>query len=156
MKHPDPHCRCPRQLRRGLSSTTSVTVTLLLILVSSCGRVASQVPDSEEPVRVSLGGWGSEEHISPSDAYVGPAGRVEFRVADWRVHVVRFITEGMDSTQIQFLRDHGRLTSPPLVDRGDAFLVDMSGAPLGRYPFVVDGFGRAAYGAVIVGTTVTQ
>lgn len=134
----------------------SCVVVLTVLAGTACDRAASQSQRDVEPVRISLGGWGSEEHISPAEAHIAPGARIEFRVADWRVHVVRFITEGMDSTQIQFLRGSGAMMSPPLVERGHAFSVDMSGAPLGRYPFVVDGFGRGAYGAIIVGTTVTQ
>lgn len=103
---------------------------------------------------VSLAGWGGEESLVPDTVYIEPGAVVVFQVADYRVHTVTFSLDSMPPPQEQFIRraSHGR--SPPLIERGSRFIVPFADAPAGTYPFEVQGFGRAATGAIVVGRTL--
>ncbi len=122
--------------------------------VAACG--AGNAASEEVPkVYISLGGWGSEEHVSPLSVVIDSDVTVEFRVADWRVHTVRFVIEEMELAQASFLERGGLVMSPLLVERGDQFVVAMAGAPPGRYPFIVEGFGAPVRGAILVDPRIT-
>ncbi len=49
-----------------------------------------------------------------------------------------------------FLRETDQVASPPLLDRDTRYVISTAGAPPGRYPFVVEGNGRPARGALVV------
>jgi plastocyanin len=100
--------------------------------------------------RVSLGGRGSEEHAVPSLVEAAPGDAVIFETVDHRVHTVSFLADSLPSPAATFLRDRSALSSLPLVTRGSTFVVILDGAPSGSYPFVSQGHGGTALGAVVV------
>ncbi len=101
---------------------------------------------------VSLAGWGGEESMVPDTIHVEPGAVVVFQVADFRVHTVTFLADSMPAPLGDFIRDASRGRSPPLIERGSRYIVPFADAPPGTYPFEVQGFGRTASGAIVVGT----
>lgn len=101
--------------------------------------------------QVTLGGRGSEEHAVPALIQADPGDAVEFRSVDHRVHTVTFPPDSLTPEVRAFLESTGQANSPPLVFRGSRFIVKLENAPKGRYPFVSEGHGGTARGAVEVG-----
>lgn len=131
-------------------------VTFALWLVLACSEA-----DADATVRlglegassvhtISLAGWGSVERPVPDTVRVGEGAAVIFQVADFRVHTVRFLAGEMTPAQTEFLRERARLVGPPLTERGSRYVVRFDDAPLGTYPFSIEGLGEAARGAVVV------
>jgi hypothetical protein len=105
--------------------------------------------DEDEVHRITLAG-GTSEQVSPTEVVVPPRAWVEFVSSDWWVHEVRFETDSLPQEAGAFLAETDQVDSPPLVERGARFVVSFTGAPTGRYPFIVAGNGAAARGVVVV------
>ena len=105
--------------------------------------------EDDEVHRVELTGAASER-ATPDSVLVHVGGWVEFFSADWRVHEVHFGRDGLAGEAVAFMEETDQLSSPPLVDRGARFLIDMEGAPPGRYPYRVEGNGPPGHGVVVV------
>ena len=86
----------------------------------------------------------------PDTVRLGPDDAVVFQVADFRVHTVAFLVEEMSPAQDRFIRDSVRVVGPPLTERGSRYVVRFRGAPPGRYPYLVEGLGEPARGAVVI------
>ena len=100
--------------------------------------------------RVTLGGWGGEEHVVPGRLRVEEGDIVQFVSVDGRIHTVFFEADSLGPAQVDFLRSSGQLSGPPLLDRGSRFVVSFGGAPAGVYPFRVEGPGGPVRGRVVV------
>jgi len=101
--------------------------------------------------RFTLGGRGADDRVVPSLVEAAPGDVIHFLSADRRVQTVTFGGEGLGAEAEAFLRRTGQLASPPLVDAGSRFVLSLEGAPLGRYPFRVEGHGDPVGGVVVVG-----
>lgn len=147
---------------RGVRRALVPAVSLLLTLVA-CGEEAGNphppdavlrdslgLSESDRVHRVVLGSRDGADFIDPLEVSLEPGAFVEFFAEDRRVRTVSFLLDGLTADQAEFLRSSGQDRSPPLLELGSRFLVTFDGAPLGRYPFVVEGNERPIYGAVAV------
>jgi hypothetical protein len=106
--------------------------------------------DQDRVHRVVLRSLDQRESIEPTDISVEPGSYLEFLTRDRRVRVVSFVMSELAPEQASFLRSTGQDRSPPLVELDSRFVVSFDGAPEGRYPFLVEGSGAPARGAVSV------
>lgn len=107
--------------------------------------------DDEDRVHtVRISAEGSQERVEPATVTVLPGDLVQFITADRRPHTVAFLVDSLPDSAAAFLRGSAQEGSPPLVERESRFLVTFEGAPEGRYPFVIEGTGEAAPGAIVV------
>jgi plastocyanin len=100
--------------------------------------------------RVILGGRGSEEHLLPARIRANPGDGVEFVTVDHRVHNVSFPTDSLSPEALEFLVATAQESIPPLLNRGNRFILRLVGAPPGRFPFVSEGHGGVAHGVIEV------
>ncbi|MGW8267822.1 MAG: hypothetical protein ACWGSQ_15760 [Longimicrobiales bacterium] len=100
--------------------------------------------------RVILGGRGSEEHLLPARTRAVPGDAVEFVTVDHRVHNLSFPPDSLTPEALNFLTSTAQESIPPLLHRGNRFILRLSGAPVGRLPFVSEGHGGTAYGVIEV------
>jgi plastocyanin len=110
--------------------------------------------DGARSHRILLGGRGAEEHLLPPWVRAAPGDAVEFTTVDHRVHWVTFPTDSLSAPLAAFLAMTQQGESPPLHSRGSRFIVLLEGAPPGRYPFVSQGHGGVAHGAIEVAAPV--
>lgn len=142
-----------------------VTAALALTCVlapAACERIDPELqPDPLLRDSLGLGGGDrvhtvrisaetSRERAQPETVRVLPGDFVQFVTGDHRPHTVSFLVDSLADTAAAFLRRTGQEGSPPLVDAESRFVVTFRGAPEGRYPFVVEGTGEHARGAVVV------
>lgn len=100
--------------------------------------------------RIVLGGRGAREHVVPPRLTVEPGAVVDFVTVDGRIHTVSFVDDSLSTEARSFLRGTRQTASPPLLDQGARFVVDLEGAPPGRYPFRSEGPGGDARGEIVV------
>jgi plastocyanin len=141
-----------------------VPFTFLVLLVSwACGsQGGSELGEEDlerrelglmsgaEIHRVSLGGRGSEEHSVPTVVQAVPGDAIEFRTVDHRVHTVSFLLDSLTAGVREYLEGTDQTASPPLVRRGDRFIVRLQDAPVGEYIYVTEGHGGRSRGVVVV------
>lgn len=157
--------RGPASLHRprsaGPISLGALAVVALAALTAGCSRTdPALVPDST--LRAELGltdadrvhtlvlRGGEQEEVTPGTVEILEGDWVQFSAADWRVHEVRFEADSLSLPARSFLEESDQGASPPLVDQGDRFVVSFTGAPEGRYPFLVEGNGTPVRGVVVV------
>jgi plastocyanin len=78
-----------------------------------------------------------------------PGDVVRFTTGDNRTHAVAFDAQALSPDARAFLERTSQLSGPPLADEGASWIVDLDGAPPGRYPFRCLSHGRR--GVVVVG-----
>ena len=139
----------------------SVSLALaLLVGLSGCGRDRDLRPDERlreelglpsyaEVHRISISG-GLHERAVPREVTVPLDAFVEFVTTDSWVHEVRFELDSLSDPARDFILRTDQGHSPPMVNADSRFLVSMRGAPPGRYPFLIEGNGEPARGAVVV------
>ena len=132
--------------------------------VSLVGCRAEENPDPPDPLlrdslgltesdrvqRIRLGSRGGVEVVEPSEVELAPGAYAEFFTRDRRVRTVAFLLDSLSVEQAEFLRSSGQDRSPPLVELDSRFLTSFQNAPPGRYPFVVEGSGEPARGALVL------
>lgn len=141
----------------------SSAVLVLALLLTACGpsvpkenrpddflRQHLGLTDKDEVHRVTLTG-GSSEVLDPVETTVPTGAWVEFVTADGRVHEVRFETDSLATDARDFLDRTDQVASPPMVNKGERFVVSFRDAPQGRYPYTAEGNEGPAYGVVVVG-----
>ena len=135
----------------------------LLLLLGACAREERDptlLPDSllraelgltdlDEVHRVVLLG-GEAESATPAEVSISEGAWVEFVSGDWWVHEVRFELDSLSGPARSFLEGSDQVASPPIVNRGERYLVSFAGAPEHRYPFVLEGNGAEGRGVVVV------
>jgi plastocyanin len=99
--------------------------------------------------RVRLTG-GAVERADPVLVSIEPGTYVEFVTTDWLVHEVVFETDSMDGGQLAFLERTDQVASPPLIERDSRYVLSFAAAPLGRYPYRLEGNGRSGRGVIVV------
>ncbi|MCG6955221.1 MAG: hypothetical protein LJF04_04440 [Gemmatimonadetes bacterium] len=105
--------------------------------------------DQDEVHRVTLAG-GASEVLDPAETMLPPGAWVEFVTADGRIHEVSFEADSLGAEALAFMQRTDQMSSPPLVNLGQRFVVSFRDAPEGRYPFRVEGNGGPARGVVVV------
>ena len=93
---------------------------------------------------------GESERADPQLLEIEPGSYVEFVPADWLVHEVVFEADSLTSEQLRFLEQTDQVASPPLIERDSRYVLVFAGAPAGRYPYRLEGNGRAGRGAIVV------
>jgi hypothetical protein len=79
---------------------------------------------------------------------------VQFVSGDWFVHELAFEMDSLGTSARVFLMDTDQIESPPLLQRDARFVVSFEGAPPGRYPYLLQGNGRAGRGVIVVADSV--
>jgi hypothetical protein len=135
--------------------------TLVLLGLHGCLREAPPPTDPElaealglplgTPIhRVTLSSRGEGARVLPTAVRVQPGALVQFVAADRRVYAVRFRLDALAPEALEFIRTTGQEGSPPLGREGARFVVSLLGAPDGRYPFQVEGYGPTVEGEIVV------
>jgi plastocyanin len=112
-------------------------------------RTELRLTDRDEVHRVTLTG-GTSEVLDPVETTLPPGAWIEFVAADGRIHEVTFEADSLGAEALAFMQRTDQLSSPPLVNLGQRFVVSFRDAPQGRYPFRVEGNGGPARGVVVV------
>lgn len=133
-----------------------------MLLLSGCGQEPPPPPvDLDAPLRVelgippgvpihriTLGGRGSRDRVTPLRTEAAPGDVLHILSADRRIQTFRFVLEGSPPEWQRFLEETGQLGSPPLTDVGSALVLSLEDAPEGEFPFVVEGHGDPVRGVV--------
>lgn len=135
----------------------------ILVLVGSPGCLREAPPPTDPELaealglppgtpihRVTLSSRGEGARVLPTAVRVQPGALVQFVAADRRVYAVRFRMDALAPDAHEFIRTTGQEGSPPLGQEGARFVVSLVGAPDGRYPFQVDGYGPTVDGEIVV------
>ena len=155
------------KLDRGPASFLGAGLLFFLLLSAipaGCGGSAEVAPDPEVEEakalglgagarlhRVILGGRGSEEHVLPARVRAEPGDGVAFVTVDHRVHTLSFPGDSLSPEIRAFLTSTGQESVPPLLYRGNRFILRLTDAPQGRIHFLSQGHGGIAYGVIEVG-----
>lgn len=99
--------------------------------------------------RVRLSGGGVES-VDPGLVSIESGAFVEFITTDWFVHEVVFEADSLGAEQGAFLERTHQVASPPLIERDSRYVLSFEGAPYGRYPYRLEGNGRAGRGVIVV------
>jgi plastocyanin len=99
--------------------------------------------------RVTLTG-GEGERAEPAAISIRPGAHVEFVTADWLIHEVIFSFDEVGAAGWEFLERTDQTASPPLIERESRYLLSFEGAPLGRYPYRLEGNGPPGRGVIVV------
>ena len=111
------------------------------------GELGLSVDDRVHSIRVA---GGEVERADPELLSVEPGTYVEFVTTDWLVHEVIFEVDSLSVEQRAFLERTDQAASPPLIERDSRYVLVFQGAPAGRYPYRLEGNGRAGRGAIVV------
>lgn len=137
---------------------------VMLLVSAACARDAPPPPanrpdsllrtelgltDRDEVHRVTLTG-GTAEVLDPVETTLTGGAWVEFVTTDGRVHEVHFEADSLKGDALAFMKGTDQMSSPPLVNKGERFVVSFRNAPAGRYPFRVEGNEDPAHGVVVV------
>ena len=153
--------------RRRLTGPTILTKLIGLCLVgnlaASCAfqepsppsdpelRAELGIPDHVTIHRVDVSSQGGHTRLLPREIEIVPSEIVQFVVLDHHVHLVRFDEDELTRPALEFMRETGQDKPPPLVEQGARLVLSFEGAPLGSYPFSVDGNGLPVAGEIRVG-----
>lgn len=107
--------------------------------------------DADRVYRIDLGVEAGAFVAEPSLLGVPRGAWVEFVPSDGWPRTVTFELDSLSGPAAELLRSTGQDASPPLLGPEARFVVRFAGAPAERYPYRVEGSGRMARGAVVVG-----
>lgn len=142
---------------RGWGRSGAVFFACFCLIFAACEPRGPAVEAGDETIHLP---YGTEVHaiqltstrggapIQPDTILARPGDVIRFVAADNRGYAITFSGPEMGSAQREFLERTGQLHGPPLIQREATWLVDLEGAPAGRYPF--RDVARDARGVVIV------
>ena len=113
-------------------------------------RAELGIPADVRIHRVDLSSRREQAQVLPRQTEIRPGELVQFVVLDHRVHLVRFDTEELSAPALEFLRETGQDSPPPLLEQGARLVLSFEDAPAGSYPFLVDGNGTPVSGEIRV------
>ena len=87
-------------------------------------------------VQVFMRGAGDSAGFRPQTVQASVGDALRFTADDALTHAVGFDEAALSPEARAFLERSGQLRSPPLVDRGTAWVVSLEGAPPGNYTVV--------------------
>ena len=99
---------------------------------------------------------GEAERAEPVLDSVEVGTYLQFVTGDWFVHEVLFDLDSLSAEARAFLERTDQAASPPLLHRDARFVVSFAGAPVGRYPYRLEGNGRAGGGVLVVVSPPTR
>lgn len=99
---------------------------------------------------------GGREVVTPDTLRVTPGQYASFRSGDHWPRRIRLLVDSVGPELRAFLEREGSPESPPLVHPGARWVVEMSGAPPGAYPFVVEGPRNPGRGVLLVETPAAR
>ena len=145
---------------RGVK-TVPLVVALICVTFAAC---EPEVPVELRPdgvLRASLGltdrdvvhtvqvrARGVAEIAEPSELPIEEGSWVSFQGGDTRGHVVRFDTLALGAAALAWVRQTDQVESPPLLTPASRWVVSFEGAPVGIYPFAVEGSGELGFGRI--------
>ena len=100
---------------------------------------------------VTLEGVGAQNEVTPATVAAGPGDAVAFNAGDAITHSVVFLADRLDSAKVAFLEQSGQMRGPPLLTEGGSWIVNLTDAPAGDYPFACALHG--GQGVIRVGST---
>jgi plastocyanin len=106
--------------------------------------------DSRDVVHSIAIRTGVGERAEPDSIEVREGDLVRFLSEDWYVHEIRFELDSISAPGRAFLLETDQDASPPLLARGAQFVLSFSGAPVGRYPFTLEGNRGPGRGLIVV------
>jgi len=109
--------------------------------------------DRVHRVRLSGGGVESAEPVLVS---IEAGAFVEFVTTDWFIHEIVFEADSLGAEQGAFLERTHQVASPPLIELDARYVLSFEGAPSGRYPYRLEGNGRAGRGVIVVAPAVPR
>ena len=147
---------------RPSRSPAAAAALLLFLLLPACFQEPPPPPvDLDAPLRlelgipadvpihrITLGGRGSRDRVTPLRTEAAPGDVLHILSADRRIQTFRFVLDGAPPEWQEFLQETGQLGSPPLTDVGSALVLSLEDAPEGEFPFVVEGHGDPVRGVV--------
>ena len=84
---------------------------------------------------IRVAGSGAVDSIAPDRLVAEPGDFVRFTAGDRRPHALAFTADSLAPPIRRFLERTQQLRGPPLVNRDAAWVVGLTEAPPGRYPF---------------------
>lgn len=84
---------------------------------------------------IRLSGQGARDSIAPARVEAEPGDAIRFVVDDRRPHALTFTVDALSPEVREYLETTGQLRGPPLVNEGSSWVVVLTDAPAGRYPF---------------------
>ncbi len=135
----------PARSRTGVAGA----VLFAVLAVPACDRLAPEGPQTLELhgdtvqleagvrlVEITLAVQEDGSEIAPARAEARPGDVVRFTAGDGRMHAPAFVAEALSPDARTFLERTGQLRGPPLVETGTQWVITLSGAPVGEYPFI--------------------
>jgi len=110
-----------------------------------------QLPKGSRRHDVRLEGVGAQSEVTPATIAATPGDAVAFVAADAVTHSIVFLADRLDSAQVAFLENESQMRGPPLLSEGASWIVSLTGAPEGDYPFACALHG--GQGVIRVGST---
>ena len=131
---------------RGVSRPGALLFALVMTF-AGCDRDASDprvlelahdtiTLENGEVVQIFMRGAGDSAGFRPAAVQANVGDVLRFTADDALTHAVGFDEASLSAEARAFLERSGQLRSPPLVDRGTAWVVSLEGAPPGAYTVI--------------------
>lgn len=124
-----------------------VAALTLLLALPACdalggGNAVVELEDGEVTLEegasaheIRLTGVVAAQEVAPQSVEAAPGDALVFVAADALTHSVAFDAGSLEPAQLEFLRSTDQLRSPPLLVEDARWIVSLSDAPAGTYPF---------------------
>ena len=147
-------------MRQALRRLTPFLFVGVLVAAGCEASETALTPDAElqrelgldpgERVHTVSISTGVSERAEPDSISVSPGDYLQFVSDDWLVHEVRFQIDDLGADAASFLESTGQSASPPLLQLGARFVVVFEDAPVGRYPYTLEGNRASGSGLIVV------
>jgi plastocyanin len=92
--------------------------------------------DNGRVIQIFMHAAGDSAGFRPANVRASVGDVLRFTAGDAMTHAVAFEAASLSAEARAFLERTSQMRSPPLVDRGTAWVVSLEGAPPGTYPFI--------------------